>query len=921
MRLPLLFALTACTGGFEPTVAIEDTNVAFLSVASSGDTTWVVGAQRNPQGPGTLLRHDGEEWTALDVPALHDLWWVHAFPDGPAFVGGGGATVLRVDDSTVTRMDTPPFFGNTVFGVWGMAPDDLWAVGGWAGRAGFAWHYDGLAWSPIPLPDDLPRSPTGEIPAMFKVWGRAADDVWVVGGLGTVLHWDGTAFTRIPVDTVETLFAVNGTENEVVVVGGNAQGVVLRGGLEGFEEDTPVGAGLLQAVAVDTRGQVWVGGERGFAARSRTLGSWKGVDLGATPQSFHAFAPADKGVWAVGGRVLSPELDAGVIVAPEEVAGWEAPQPEPVDRACPADLVDHAPGQSIARRWNEQLLSSIRRDFPDPPKHARNLYHLGAAMWDAYHAYDDGPGQALFTHEEHGVDPVDRDTAIAHAAFTVLLARYEQAVGGATSLDCYRQFMGVLDYDWENTSVTGDDPVSVGNRMGQAVLDHFADDGSNEADAFADTTGWEAVNPTMIVDNPGTNVVDPDVWQQLNLGTAETQNGIVLDSSVQPYVAPHWGAVEPFAISRDPTTGLYSTEEDGMPLTGSAELAEQVLEVLRRTAYLSIDDEVRIDIGPRSVGASTLGLDDGVGYTTNPVTGAPYATNLVPRGDFARVVAEVWADGPTSETPPGHWTSLANEVSDELAASALTPWGGEAVDRLQWDVGLYLVVGGAVHDAAITAWERKRDSLGARPITLVRWMAQQGQRTEPTAADYSAFGLPLEAGLVERITAESSAPGERHHALRWYVGELAVRSWAGEPGDRDGSYTPVGWIRAADWIPYQRRTFVTPAFPGFISGHSTFSRAAAEALTGYTGSPWFPGGLHEFVAPQNGYLVFEQGPSEEVRLQWASYYDAADQSGQSRLYGGIHVFADDTVGRVNGAAVGIAAVERTQELWDGFEAP
>ena len=124
-------------------------------------------------------------------------------------------------------------------------------------------------------------------------------------------------------------------------------------------------------------------------------------------------------------------------------------------------------------------------------------------------------------------------------------------------------------------------------------------------------------------------------------------------------------------------------------------------------------------------------------------------------------------------------------------------------------------------------------------------------------------------------------------------------------------------MRGVDWIPYQRRTFVTPAFPGFTSGHSTFSRAAAEALAGYTGTPYFPGGLHEWVAPAFGYLKFEAGPSTDVRLQWATYYDAADQSGQSRIWGGIHIFEDDWVGRINGSRVGQAAVARARELWRG----
>jgi hypothetical protein len=922
MGLIGMLALAGCNGDFEPMQCIDDPGAAYLSVGTGGGNTYVAGAQRDPQGPGTLLRYDGSSWTSLDVPALHDLWWVHAFDDGSAVAAGGGASILRIEGDMVTRMETPAFFGNTVFGVWGTSPDDMWAVGGWAGRAGFAWHFDGAAWRDIPLPDDLPRSATGEIPAMFKVWGRASDDVWVVGGRGTVLHWDGIAFERVPVDTDVTLFTVNGDDDEVFIVGGADTGILLRGGLEGFEDDTPEGANLLQALAVDERGHVWVGGERGFVARSPRAGRWIREEIGVEPQSFHGFGADGNGVWAAGGRVLSPELDQGVLVAPDEVETWQPPEVQPVDTACPAELVDPAPDASIARRWNEQLLSSIRRDIPHPPKHARNLYHAAATMWDVHVAYDDGPAVGLITtDEEHTGSQADLETALSHATYTVLRERYKEAIGWETSLDCYDRFMDVLGLDPTDTRTTGDDPVAVGNRIGLAVLDAFANDGSNEVNDLADTTGWEPFNPVMIVDNPGTNVDDPDVWQQLNLGTAETQNGIVLDSSVQPYIGAHWREVTPYAITRDPVTGLYSTEETGMPLAGSDALADQVLQVIRRTAELSIDDGELIDIGPGSRGNNPLGTDDGTGYDVNPVTGEPYAPNLVNRGDFARVVAEMWADGPTSETPPGHWHSLGNEVSDRLEADQLTAWGGEPVDRLTWDIGLYLAVGGAVHDAAIVAWERKRESLGARPITLVRWMAQQGQRSEPEADDYSVNGLPLEDGLVERITEESSAPGERHHHLRWHVGELAVFSWPGEPGDRQADYTPLRWMRAVDWIPYQRRTFVTPAFPGFISGHSTFSRAAAEALAAYTGSEFFPGGWHGFVAPRDGYLKFEVGPSDELQLQWATYFDAADEAGQSRLWGGIHVFADDSVGRINGSRVGLAAVERTQDLWGWSAAP
>ena len=66
-----------------------------------------------------------------------------------------------------------------------------------------------------------------------------------------------------------------------------------------------------------------------------------------------------------------------------------------------------------------------------------------------------------------------------------------------------------------------------------------------------------------------------------------------------------------------------------------------------------------------------------------------------------------------------------------------------------------------------------------------------------------------------------------------------------------------------------------------------------------------------------GSLDFEAGPSEDVPLQWATYYDAADQAGISRLYGGIHVEADDLRGRIMGAQCGLDAWALAQRYWDG----
>ena len=189
----------------------------------------------------------------------------------------------------------------------------------------------------------------------------------------------------------------------------------------------------------------------------------------------------------------------------------------------------------------------------------------------------------------------------------------------------------------------------------------------------------------------------------------------------------------------------------------------------------------------------------------------------------------------------------------------------------------------------------------ARPISMIRYLGQRGQLNE-------------QPGIVETITEATTAPGERHAHLSAHIGEQAVYGWRGEPSDPATITSGVGWIRSAEWVPYQRASFVSPAFAAYVSGHSGFSRAAAEVLTELTGSPYFPGGLATHtVAP--GDLLHEAGPTQTVTLQWATYRDAADQAGISRLYGGIHVPADDLNGRIMGADIGTTAVDHARSFF------
>jgi hypothetical protein len=897
---------------------------ALLGVhGTSEKDVWLAGAD-DGQGP-LLLHFDGAAWRRRETGLRGDLWWVHALPGGPVFLGGSDALLLRLQDDELQRLPTPGLGKHTVFGVTAVSATDVYAVGAAAARNGFIWHYDGEQVRELPLPDDLPLDEARDTPGFFKVWAASSSDVWVVGARGVLLRGNASdGFSLVRSGGEEILFTVSGVGEHVAIVGGTGTGRLLEGDGEALVDRAPEQAPLLQGVSVEPDGHVWAVGAGGSIYRGKN-GRYTAVDPGlafGAGESLHAVWVDPKGgVWAVGGDVLTPELDQGLALhSSRDVPEIVVERPGEAEPVCPERAIDPAPGASIARRWNEQLLGAIRRDTPRPGVHARNLFHVSVAMWDAWSAYDDVADGYLVQSKATAADVASaREEAISFAAYRVLSHRYATAIGGPVSQACFDAFMGKLGYDVSATDETDGSPRALGNLIGTTIIDTFAADGANEQEDYADPEGFLPDTKTLVVDKPGSGAVEPLHWQRLVLAEAETQNGIPGDAGAQGYIGPHWGTVTPFSLVR-PARGQPYLDIGRPPTELDEALVQQSVDVLRRSAELDAADDTLIDISPASLGNNPLGTNDGAGYAVNPITQEPYAEHRVKRGDFGRVLAEFWADGPSSETPPGHWNTIANHVADDPALVRRLFGVGEELDPLSWDVHVYLALNGAEHDAAVAAWELKRKYLTARPITLIRYMGSKGQRSDPQGASYHPEGLPLVDGLIEVISEESAAPGERHEHLRRYVGEIAVRSWRGEPGDRKNGVSGCDWLRAVEWSPYQRRTFVTPAFPGYVSGHSTFSRAAATVLTELTGSPAFPGGLGTFSC-ESGYLFFEKGPSAPVTLQWATYFDAADQAGQSRIWGGIHVAADDLDGRKIGAAVGERALELSRAHFDGTAVP
>ncbi|MBL9175896.1 MAG: vanadium-dependent haloperoxidase [Verrucomicrobiales bacterium] len=552
-------------------------------------------------------------------------------------------------------------------------------------------------------------------------------------------------------------------------------------------------------------------------------------------------------------------------------------------------------------------------------------------MYDAWAVYDPVATGFAYRGKQVVKDATEaRRVAISYAAYHVLVDRFKFALNATETLTGLRQRMLSLGLDPERVVAPPDSPEGVGLATAAAITNWFLQDGSRQAEGYEDLParegGYQSFQPALDTGAFGVpGLLDVNRWQPLvfTMVTPAGQNGSVVTYRTQPFLGSQWLGVRPFTLMR---TDIHRPWIDPGPPprfggTTDAEFHSNVVAVIRAGSQLSPDDGVVIDISPGAVGNNPLGENSGSGHPINPVTGQPYAPNPVLRGDFARVLAEFWADGPNSETPPGHWNVLANQVSDSPGFTKRIGGKDPLLDDLEWDVKLYFALNAALHDAACAAWSLKRYYDGWRPLAAIRYTASLGQNSEPTLPRYHPSGLPLIPGLIELTTPESIGTGKPHEGLSSNV--IVVRSWIGPKricspfgGCFDQPSRGVQWVDAQEWIPYQRNTFVTPAFPGYISGHSTFSRAAAEVLAEFTGSRFFPGGLGTHTV-QAGDLGFESGPSAPVQLQWATYEDAADQAGLSRIWGGIHPPADDVAGRRVGFQCGHSAWDLALRYFDG----
>ena len=366
-----------------------------------------------------------------------------------------------------------------------------------------------------------------------------------------------------------------------------------------------------------------------------------------------------------------------------------------------------ADGQSIAREWNEEVLNAIRNDFARPTVHARNLWHTSAAMYDVWAVFHPEAqtyflGQTLgdfnipFDGFESSVPTEEAlEEALSFAVFRIMLNRFSSSPGQDNIFTRIFGLMEAKGYDVANgsTDYSSGDPAALGNYLAQQIIEFGLQDGSNEANDYANRF-YQPVNSPLDTDGSGNPDMEfPNRWQPLFIEGFIDQSGNEIPETTPEFLSPEWGQVASFALKdedrtiynrdgfdywvfHDPTDPSYI--QDGLGMDDAYKWGFTLVSIWQ--SHLDPTDEVMIDISPASIGnlnefPETFdeykafydlfnGGDPSQGREINPVTGNPYEPQMVPRGDYARVLAEFWADGPDSETPPGHWFTIMNYVND-----------------------------------------------------------------------------------------------------------------------------------------------------------------------------------------------------------------------------------------------------------------
>ena len=235
--------------------------------------------------------------------------------------------------------------------------------------------------------------------------------------------------------------------------------------------------------------------------------------------------------------------------------------------------------------------------------------------------------------------------------------------------------------------------------------------------------------------------------------------------------------------------------------------------------------------------------------------------------DAEKAAAEFWTEWGSSPVP--HLMGLTKYVSNTNDL------------RLDDDVKLFFLVSNTFLDTSIATWDAKYAYDYIRPITAIERLGDTlitawKPRSFPAALAYST------PGLINLANAGTATP-------------------AG-----------IGTEPAAAWEPY----LPTPAFPSYVSGHSTFSAAWAHAMELAIGRP----DLHYRGTVRHLYVELRD-LAQPVTLDYPTFEAAAAACGMSRIWGGIHWPMDNERGHELGEKVAEKTWQRYQQFVLGFASP
>ena len=296
--------------------------------------------------------------------------------------------------------------------------------------------------------------------------------------------------------------------------------------------------------------------------------------------------------------------------------------------AYPLTSFPPSDSDNVVLQWNNEALECIRALRMSPMVNARALFIVHSASYDAWAAFDaKAKGTRLgstLRRPSSERTTANKSQAISHAAYRAASWVWP---GCQASWDAQLEALGYTAAD-STTAAT------VGRTAADAVIAHRGNDKSNQANNYADTSGYQPVNPPAPAP-----LVDPWRWQPQPGQTAS---------------APHWRHVTPFNPNALPDTQVPN------PTKSVSQTADNML-------------------------MESAGLND-----------------------RKKSMAVYWADGPGSETPPGHWNLIAQWLSRRHRQS------------LDQDAKMFLALNGGLLDASITAWECKYMFDFGRPISVVR---------------------------------------------------------------------------------------------------------------------------------------------------------------------------------------------------------